>query len=779
MNCCRALLRLAPVIVLLALVLPVGQLPGQPKPPPLLPPNPQAPVLNGVSPGGVQRGTTVELTLTGANLNGPTGVYTSFPAKVTIPDDNKNGQDPAKLRVRLEVPADAQVGTHVLRLTTIRGISNLRLFCVDDLPQLPEVTTNRDRATPQVLTAPCVVGSRLDAEKSAWFQITVKAGERLSFDVLGRRLGGPIDPEISIYDAKTKREVAHDNDAPGCQSDPRLQHSFQAAGNYLIEVKDVLNRGGADYTFRLRVGDFPLATVPVPMAVQRGKKATVTFAGPAVAGVTPVQVEGPNDVAVHTLYVAPKGSNGLHGWPVPLTVSDFPEAVEVEAAKENRVSVPGGVTGRFLKAAETDYYLFGAKKGQKLTVEAHTLEYQSPTLVYMVLRNAKTKAEIAKSNPQAVPPADQVIEFTAPEDGDYAVAVEHLNYQGGPAEAYRLTVTPSRPTFEVSVGIDRFDLQAGGAVAVPLNLKRVNFGGPVEVSVRGPAGLTGKATIAAGQAQGLLVLQAGPEVALGPYLIALAAEATIDGERVTSLATVRPSVTQSLGGLPFPPRELNTQIAIGVREKAPFALVAKLEQNGVVAGLPAELTLSVQREPGFDEEIVLAPPANLPPGVPAPKLPNIAKGQTSLKVKLDINPKVPAGQYLVTFSGKAKHQGKDVNVTALPALLDVGTAPFELTVEPAAVKLEPGEKMKLKITAIRKGGYDGPIALAFKDLPANVNVAAATIAKGQTSVEVEIQAAANAAPANQPNVTVTGTAGAPPGTAGPPRSFAVMVLKGK
>src|SRR5581483_2580238 len=111
------------------------------KPPPPVKPNPQAPVLNMPAPLGMQRGTSLELTLTGTNLADPTGVLISFPAMVTIPTDNKNGLDNTKLRVRLEVPADAPLGYHTLRLATTRGMSNLRLFCIDDLPQVLEVDT--------------------------------------------------------------------------------------------------------------------------------------------------------------------------------------------------------------------------------------------------------------------------------------------------------------------------------------------------------------------------------------------------------------------------------------------------------------------------------------------------------------------------------------------------------------------------------------------------------------------------------------------------------------
>src|SRR5262245_40867958 len=80
------------------------------QPSPLSQPNPQAPVLAPPAPLGVQRGTPLELTLTGTNLSEPTALWTNFPAKVTIPTDNNNGKDPAKLRVLLDVPKDAPLG---------------------------------------------------------------------------------------------------------------------------------------------------------------------------------------------------------------------------------------------------------------------------------------------------------------------------------------------------------------------------------------------------------------------------------------------------------------------------------------------------------------------------------------------------------------------------------------------------------------------------------------------------------------------------------------------
>src|SRR5262249_31002060 len=246
-------------------------------------PNPLAPTLNLPVPLGMQRGTTLDLTLTGTNLAGPTQLWTSFPAKVTIPTDQNNGKDNAKLRVRLEVPKAAPLGYHPLRLATTRGLSNFRLFCIDDLPQVTRAATAQSKKTPQALSLPCVVVGRADALKSDYYKITVKAGQRLSFDVLGSRLGSAFDPQLSLLDPKGDNELpgGFSDDAPGCHTDPRLTYTFKEAGDYLIEVRDVMYRGGGDYWYRLRVGDFPCATTPIPMAAKRGTKVKVSFAGPS------------------------------------------------------------------------------------------------------------------------------------------------------------------------------------------------------------------------------------------------------------------------------------------------------------------------------------------------------------------------------------------------------------------------------------------------------------------------------------------------------------------
>lgn len=753
------------------------------QPPPPVAPNPLAPTLNMPSPLGMQPGTAVEMMLTGANLAEPTGLWTSFPAKATFPTDSNNGKDNAKLRVRLEVGKDVPLGFHTLRLATMRGLSNFRIFCIDDLPPVAEVFTNRAKTTPQPVPIPCVVSGRIDAEVSAYHKISVKAGQRVSFEVLGHRLGSALDPQISLIDPRSQRELAYDNDAPGLQTDSRLTHVFKEAGDYLIEVRDSKWAGGGDFWYRLRIGDFPCATTPIPLAAKRGSKVAVRFAGPTVDGVSPVEVTVPADPLVDTVWVTPRGANGLHGWPVALAVSDLDEVVESEPnndpVKANRIPVPGAITGRFLEKGDVDQFVFTAKKGQRYLVQAHTHELNSPADVDMILKNA-AGAQLGATNPQAPPPTDQRIDFTAPADGDYRLEVQHLTLWGGPDQTYRVSITPYEPGFDLSLGIDRYDVAPGAATALAVMAVRRDYAGPIEVSVLGPAGLSGQAIIPAGQPTApnlpaaMLYLSAKADVPPGPYTIALQGKATINGKVVTSLLSVGTVVSQNMAGLPFPPRQLLHPVGISVTEKPPFTLTVKLDPSEGVRGLPLSATVTAARAAGFAEEIALTP-VGLPPNVPPPAA-KIEKGKNEVKIALAPAANAPLGQFSISFTGKTKFQNKDYSVTATPAPL-VLALPFDLNVEPAPLKIVQGAKGKVKITAIRKGGYQGPIAVELRNLPTNVTADKGTIAMGQAAVEIEITVAAAAAPGDKGDVNVLGTASAAANQQNASPNFLLGVVK--
>src|SRR5262249_10843138 len=219
--------------------------------------------------------------------------------------------------------------------------------------------------------------------------------------------------------------------------------------------------------------------------------------------------------------------------------------------------------------------------------------------------------------------------------------------------------------------------------------------------------------------------------------------------------SVRSVVSQGLGGLTYPPRQLYTQLTAAVTEKPPFTLTAKFDAGEVLRGNAASVTVTTTRAAGFMEEIVLTAtgvPANV-----APMLKNIPKDMSEVKVQLTPAANAAAGSFPITVVGKAKAGMKEFTVNAAPVPLVVAL-PFDLKVEPLPLKLSPGAKGKLKVTGVRRGGYAGPVAREVRNLPANVTAPKGEIAMGQDSVEIEVTAADSAAVGDKGDVNVLGTA---------------------
>lgn len=725
---------------------------------------PQAPSINVPLPLGAQRGKSIELTLTGTNLTDPTGLWTGFPAQVTIPTDMNNGKDAGKVRVKLDVAADAPIGVHAIRLATKNGISNLRMFCIDEVPQIDAAADNRSREKARPVPVPGVVAGRIDAETSDFFKVPVRPGQRLTFEVLGHRLGSPLDPVIKLYYGTTGRELPghYSDDEPGLQSDCRLTRTFPSGGDIVVEVRDTRHLGGAEYVYRLRIAECPDAMAALPLAVKHGAKAKITFSGKHVENVVPVEVTMPADRPA--VQVAPKGP-GVSGWPVPVIASDVDELVEQEPnnepAKANRLPVPCGVTARFLDKGDTDHFVFPAKKGAKYEIVAETYEVLSPAEVYLIVKDAKG-ADLAKSNPQNTPAR---IDFTAPADGDVVIYAEHLNYAYGPTEVYHLSVREAGPDFEVQLPLDRFALAPGQTTAIPINpAVRKNFTGPIEVVVTGPPGFGGSVTVPnvapppANQPvppAAFLPLTCKDGTPLGAYSLSLVAKATINGKEVTQPVLVTDVVKAGLGGLPFPPREMLANVGVAVTDKPLFSLAVKLSQPDVVRGVAATVTVTATRAAGFGEEIQLGPvtpPANVT--VTAKPIP---KGANEVQFPLTATDKAALGPLALAFRGSAKVGKRDVAYYSTPVNAAI-VVPIEVKAEPSPLTLKVGQKAKLKVTVTRKGDYKGPVTLEVKNLPANVTAAKVTVPTEKTTAEIELTAAANAAVGDKPDVQVVATA---------------------
>jgi hypothetical protein len=752
---------------------------------------PGDPVLEPPVPRGCQRGTFIEIALAGADFGEPLAVWFGAAGRGTLSPGATIGKDSTKfLTARVEIPADTPVGLYRLRLASYGGLSNLRAFCVDGLPELPESGRHHTPAAARQIPVPSVVSGHTAEESGDFYRISAAAAQRVSFEVLGRRLGSPIDPLVRLYDAEGHElPRAYSNDAPGLQGDARLSHTFTTSGDYLVEVRDTRHRGGRDFNYRLRIGDFPCAVAPLPAAAKRGSKLVVRFAGPQVDGVAPIVIQVPTDPSVEAIGVTPVGASGLPGWPVTLMLSDHEELMAADGisalAQAQRLVPPCGVTGRFLHKGQKDHFSITAKKGERFHIAAQTAELHSPSEVYVTVRDGGGN-ELGHTDPHREP----AIDFTAPADGNFFIVVEHLNYEFGPSEVYRLTVTPPVAGFELSTVNDRVAVPQGQVALIPIStLVRHDFGGPIELSVVGPPGLSGKVAVPAGvqavpvtPTPGMekappvspvaqLPIHAAGNLPPGIYEIKVLAKATADTKELMAYASTKAAVQSQMGGLAFPPREWLRSIAVAVTPKPPFTLAALWERPDAVRGRGDTLVVVATRDAGFEGDIQLSI-VGLPYGVSS-SMGAIRRGRAESAVELTVTDKAALGSFPFTVIGRARQDGHEYTATLIPPPLIV-SVPFELAVTPNPLSLEPGGKATLTVTATRKGGYGGPIALEPRNLPARLTAGRASIDAGKNTATIRLVAEADAPLGSRGDVDVLGSAA--PGNqqaASPP--FAIRV----
>lgn len=723
----------------------------------------QAPVpsIGSTSPQAVAPGQTADVKIRGGNLNAPTQLWASFPAEATLPADIAgNGTNAGEITYRLKLAPETPVGIYGVRVATAQGVSNLKLIAVDDLPSVAQTKPNSAPANAQALTLPVAVDGYVDSLSRDYYKFTVAAGQRISVEVLGRRLGSPLDSMIRLLDSKG-RELAYSDDAPGLGSDSMLSYTFKDAGEYLLELRDIRFQGGGNFLYRLRIGDFPCVTVPYPMGIQKGASASVGFAGAAVQDVPAIPMNIAGDSQLAWLNVGAKFNGGKSSGFGVVSIGANPEAIEAEPNNEmsqgTRVNLGAGLNGRFDQPGDIDRFIFTAKAGQRFVFTGVTRTQGSPSDLYMRLLKADG-GEVAAADDTG--PLEGIINFTFPADGDYTLVVEDLHRRGGSEFAYRIAVAPHEETFQLTAAADTLNIAAGGVTIVTVNAVRGSFGGPITLSLLdAPEGIAATpAVIGPGLVTTTMTIAAGPNVPAGKvYNVRIAGTSQSGATQYQAIATVTDAQKAAFSGLPVPPPALAQMVAIGVSPAPLFVL--KTDKPEIVFGksLSASVKVVATRQANFGEDIALAvqPAQNgLPPGITAAVKP-IAKGTNEVEIVFSANPQAPLGQFSAVLLGT----GKLGNVTAvqpIPALFLKLDNPFALKTDFAGGALAKGQTLKVKVIVDRNPAYTGPITLAFQNLPKGVTAAAAMIAAGQNEAEVVLTAAADAAVGEVKNVVVQG-----------------------
>ncbi len=727
------------------------------------------PQITGTSPRAVRPGEAVDLTITGKDLAGATSLWTSFSAEVSLaPDVKDNGQQSDRVVFRVKAAANA-LGVGAVRVVTPTGVSPLRLIVVDDLPSVPQDSANKTPEKAQAVTLPAAIDGTVDNLSLNYYRFKAEAGQRVSIEVLARRMGSALDPMIRLLKADGP-ELAYNDDSPGLLGDARLCHTFAQAGEYILEVRDIQFQGGGNHIYRLRMGEFPCVNVPYPLGVQRGKPVTLNFAGPDLEGTLPVNLTAPTDPNVKWLTVGAKRASGSASGFATVSVSDAEEILEAEPnntpEQSQKVNLAANFNGRLQEPGDMDRFTFPAKKGQKFTFAAVTRSQGSPADLVLRLYDSSGK-KLAENDDSGTD--DAILNATFPADGDFTLAVEDLLGRGGPQFAYRIAVSESVPSFTLEAASDTLNVPLGGVAMLPLVVRRSGYNDAIKVHAEGlPEGVTLCPTVVAAGQKGINVCLQSTDAAKPGVLnnLKIIGEATIAGKPVREVADITVALQAKTNQMPYPPAGLLNDLALGVSPAAPFSLRTEPAEITFGPDLTAKFKVIAKRQKDYTEPITLAvanindggpkPVSGLPPNVSAALKP-IPKDQQEIEITLTANGKAPLGEFTVVLDGTLKKGKQTIKQPAASLSVKLAKA-YTLTIEPNAVTFKPEGKQKIQVKVDRNPAFTGPVEVTFKNLPAGITPAKATIPADQSSVEVELAAAKDAGPASANNVTAEGQA---------------------
>lgn len=520
---------------------------------------------------------------------------------------------PRELPARLTLPADLPPGPVRWQVAGASGPSATGVFLVTGPDEGAEVLEDpHEQRGPQSLPAlPVVVSGRLSRiEEVDRYRFTAPKDGPISLDLMARRLGSNFNGILEVRDAEG-RLVADDADTEG--RDARLTFAAKGGAEYIASLHDVDFKGDRALVYRLTVRPGPRVLAAIPAAGRQGETRAVRFLGIGVATGAAKLERVTREVTFPSAHDARELAYRLetpfgNAAPVTLTVTDLPEAVEADTATgtSHQFAAPGAVTGTLERRGGEDRYVCALNAGETWSLAAGARKYGSPLDVALVVYGPDGK-ELAR-NDDLPGTTDASLEFTAPSDGAYSIAVADGGGTGGSELAvYRLSAERTRPGYSLEVAQTLAVPLDKGAELTVKALRTGGFKGAIALEVAGlPEGYSAPTPLAIPEGTGELKvpIQCAPDAAALASLVTIRGTATVDGQEMRRIATAPASGNLS----PLDPQENAAPLVLVAGTLKPKWVVSPVDKDGgrtIHRGTtyPAELT--IERKEGFDGPIRL------------------------------------------------------------------------------------------------------------------------------------------------------------------------------
>jgi hypothetical protein len=738
------------------------------------------PTVSGISPAGMEQGSTVTFTIDGRSLSdaselifdtpglsGKVTAITDIPEKITGPraGEDLSAQVPLgkKQTAKLEISAakDALPGIHRFRLRTPLGTSNMVAFAVGTLheTQRQKEMAPGSSARAQTVEFPAtLVGTIVTTGEKHSYQFDGKAGEEIVFVVEASALGSKLASMLALSDESGQVLATSVQNANSL--DAELHYKIVQAGKYTITISDRNLGSGTDHFYRLDAGELPYITGVYPLGARAGQTTQISVTGVNLGGATSLKVQPTaSDDGWTTMPLNAVGEKVRPVNEVRLAVGNEPEISEQEPndtiAQAQAISVPVAINGRIESgnrssgSPDQDYFRFHASQGQKLSIDVAAARLGSPLdSVIEILDahgNAIPRATIRCLNETTTTLSDRdsrtdgirLVSTSGLHEGDYIMVGDELD---------QIDYIPDQPdadTILKSMG----DLRIAYLGTSP-DVHAVNT--PVY-----------KAQILAPDADvpsnGLPVYHltwrnddGGPGYGADSMLDFVA---PADGDYYLHLKDVR-----NLEGSDFAYR-------LTIRDQSPdFRLRTNPANPNIPRGGSIPITVSLEEIRGFDGPVEIMV-KGLPRAITAGAA-TIAAGQTSTVLVLTAAPDAALNEHPtpIQIVGHAVVEGHDL-VRVANRETD-GDEPLQLasivpppdvvvTAESNELTLEPGKEITVRLNVERRNGFKGRVPCTVQNLPigvrvVNVGLNGVLVTEAQSSRTFTLRAEDWAKPVSQP-----------------------------
>ena len=496
------------------------------------------PAVTSIFPPGGQRGSDFELTAADAPDPWPSAAWTSHPGIRLEPLKDRKGVYNAN------VAADTPLGPHLVRFYNADGASQPRIFFVGLAGETAEAEPNDKLDTAQFLeNTPVVVNGRLDKTGDVdAFAFRANKGDWIVAQCYAYSLDSPVDAFLHLHDEQGSK-VAF---APDTQNlDPLLAWQAKRTGTHTLTFAGLVFpfnasarfHGSPHTVYRITISTGPFARNTYPLGVARGVKTPVHLVGWGFERQQAAQAAMVDAApAGDTAWV---GANGLAA-PVPVLLGHLSGHRETEPNDSTetalRIDWPSAVHGRIGEADDEDRFGIVAAKGDRLRLRLRASEFNSALDPVLRVEDATGK-QLARDDDSGER-QDAKLDWTAPADGTYHLAVSDLIRSGGSAHFYRLEIDRVTPSLNATITPDRLVVEAGKSAEATVTIGFADgYNGKTAVVVRGlPDGVS--AQIPATEKGGAVKIKLVADGSAKPANVPLTLLVVEPGTTVNHTATV-------------------------------------------------------------------------------------------------------------------------------------------------------------------------------------------------------------------------------------------------